>query len=93
MSRRPCPEEWWKVDEPQIMRIADVEFCYDCHKHINTRIDTYLKSHPNIFRTRYRCESCGIKHQKFMKLEFREQWYTGRIKTLVAIYRYRRARA
>jgi len=65
----PCKEA--------IRRYVAIHSCYDCQKIIDVDKDTHLKSHPNVFRTRYRCVKCGLSHQKFKRLEFWEQWHIG----------------
>lgn len=67
----------FEPDKDAIIRLGAWHTCFDCDKVINTDRDVFLKSHPNIFRTRYRCKKCGFNHQRFNKSEFWEMWYIG----------------
>jgi len=78
----------FEPDRDAVIPPYRLDICYDCSNIINIDRGTYLKSHPNIFRTRYRCKKCGLIHQKIHKSEFWEMWYIGKHSHSAQIIRF-----
>lgn len=73
-KEKDASDAGWTPDLDQIFRVGAAHFCHDCGRTINADRDVYLFSRPMIFGKRYRCEKCGLRHEKFEKMEFREAW-------------------